>query len=441
MSAFMGMIGNGDWVDDQMPENWRETILYEEPNGDAPLTAMLSMMGSEPTDSYKFHWWTHRLPSQSGDVGGVYIDAGLSTAYVYATHQSSFGSSGDTIFVKIAEALCKEFRVGHKVTLRDSDRFKVDVSGKVVDVRYNGASSYVAVKLLEDDDNDDTAASYNLATVDRIMITGNINPEGGALPRAVRYLPVGFENATGIYRTPLEITRTAKKTRLRTGNQVEQAKKEALVLHGIEMEKDLLWGVYSDGIGENGKPEHTPWGIIPFVKTYATSVAASGQSSYQDYRYNTTYTGQSWLDGGEDWLESLLEYVGTYCNEEMVALCGAGALTGLNNIAKYTGQINMQPGPNKTYGMRFKTWTGTHVTLHLKKHPLLARESSTKNMMIVLDPKNIKERPLDDTQYLPDRGAKGIDGEASEFLTESGPEIHFPDQFLIMDGVGLDSEV
>lgn len=47
---FLGMRGNDDWVADQRPKNWREQILYLYPNGQAPLTAILSMLSSEKVD-------------------------------------------------------------------------------------------------------------------------------------------------------------------------------------------------------------------------------------------------------------------------------------------------------------------------------------------------------------------------------------------------------
>jgi hypothetical protein len=47
---FLGMRGTGDWVAGQRPMNWREQIMYLYPNGQAPLTAILSMMGSESVD-------------------------------------------------------------------------------------------------------------------------------------------------------------------------------------------------------------------------------------------------------------------------------------------------------------------------------------------------------------------------------------------------------
>jgi hypothetical protein len=54
MSSFLGMRGNGDWVTDQRPKNWRETILFLYPNGSMPLTAIMSKMKSEKTDDPSF---------------------------------------------------------------------------------------------------------------------------------------------------------------------------------------------------------------------------------------------------------------------------------------------------------------------------------------------------------------------------------------------------
>lgn len=52
---FLGMRGTGDWVTDQRPMNWRKQILKLYPNGQAPLTAILSMMGSESVNDPQFH--------------------------------------------------------------------------------------------------------------------------------------------------------------------------------------------------------------------------------------------------------------------------------------------------------------------------------------------------------------------------------------------------
>ena len=53
--AFLGMRGNGDWATDQRPKNWRQKVLQLYPNGDAPLTAVLSLMKNENTDDPEFN--------------------------------------------------------------------------------------------------------------------------------------------------------------------------------------------------------------------------------------------------------------------------------------------------------------------------------------------------------------------------------------------------
>src|SRR5574343_316966 len=111
----LGLQSTADWAsDDYIPGNWREMILRLWPNGDAPLTAMLSKLPGEPTDNYVFHWFTDGLPTQGGDITDVYTDATLASAYTEGN-----GVAGELVYIKMAEAVAKEIRPGHIVMLRD----------------------------------------------------------------------------------------------------------------------------------------------------------------------------------------------------------------------------------------------------------------------------------------------------------------------------------
>src|SRR5574343_975390 len=126
LAGFLGMRGSGDFtVDGQRPKNWREMILYLYPNGSAPLTAILSKMASEKVDDPEFNWYTKTLSQQAATITGVYTNSGLSTAY------TGSGAAGDTLYVKMAEADAKEFRVGHQVLFRLSTDVNVDKNAKV----------------------------------------------------------------------------------------------------------------------------------------------------------------------------------------------------------------------------------------------------------------------------------------------------------------------
>lgn len=291
--AFLGMRGTGDWATDERPKNWRQSILYLYPNGSAPLTGLLSKMSEESVDDPEFTWWTKTLPVQSGPVTDVYTDSLLSVAYV------SGAVAGDVLYAKVSDATASEFRIGHQALLRVSDNLTVDVNTKVVAVIRAGANSYLACKLLENDDN---GGAVTLGSCDSVLVVGNINPEGAPIPDAIAYDPTKLNNYTQIFRTPLEITRTARKTKLRTEEAYKEAKRESLQLHSIEMEKAFLYGVRSEFIGANGQPERTTMGLVNCIRQYAPQ-------NVSNYPTSPSFAGDTWLEGGENWLDEQLELI------------------------------------------------------------------------------------------------------------------------------------
>lgn len=52
-----GLRGTGDFATDERPKNFREMILKRNPNGTAPLTALLAKMKKESVDDPEFAWW------------------------------------------------------------------------------------------------------------------------------------------------------------------------------------------------------------------------------------------------------------------------------------------------------------------------------------------------------------------------------------------------
>ena len=429
MSGFLGMRGTGDWTADERPKDWRETVLFLYPNGTAPLTAILSKMKSEKTIDPEFNWWTKMLPDQAATVTGVYTDSLLSSAY------TSGGVLGTVLYLKMAEASAKQFRVGHQVLLRDASDFTVDVNAKVIGRTLNGASSYIQVKLLEADDN---STSHDLSDCDRVLIIGNINEEGATMPTGISYDPTKFYNLTQIFRTPLSITRTARETKYRPGDKYKEMKREALELHSIEMEKAFLFGTKTELTGANGKPERTTEGIITFLRNNNSSLV-------NDYTLNTSFAGKEWLEdgGGEDWLDAYLKDIFLYGRQEKLALCGNGALLGINKLAKAGGHYTLT-AQTKSYGLKVIEWVTPFGTIYLKTHPLFNIESTLQYSMLIMEPENLRYRYITDTSFFGEGGktaATGTnssrkDGTDEEFLTECGLEIHHGYTFGFLNGVG-----
>lgn len=430
--AFMGMRGTGDWATDERPKNWRQGILYLYPNGSAPLTGLLSKMGEESVDDPEFNWWTKLLPAQGGTITDIYTDAGMTTALA-----AGGTVAGTLLYIKLPQALATEFRVGHQVLLRVSTNLNVDVNAKVTGRTLAGANSQLIVRLLEIDDNGGAA---NLSTADTILIIGNINAEGAPIPDAVAYDPVKWNNFTQIFRTPLDITRTARKTKLRTEDAYKEAKRESLELHSIEMEKAFFWGIKTENVGTNGKPERTTMGLIQAIKTGAPS-------NVFNYSTDTNYTGDPWVGtngSGEEWLDRSLEVIFRYGGSDKLAFAGSGAILGIQRIAKFSGQINLSP-TSTAYGIKVTEWVTPFGTINLMTHPLFSYEATTRNLVVICEPSMLKYRYIDDTTFMSQDTTKvspsheRLDGTKEEWLTECGLEYHHPLKFGLLQNVGRDN--
>lgn len=411
--AFLGMRATNDFtVTGQRPKNWRETILRLYPNGKAPLTALLSLMKNESTNDPEFHWFCKILPTQAAVVTGVFTDNGL------ANTNTAVSSIGLVLYLKTTEAEAKQFVPNHTVLLRNADNTNVDAVGIVEDVVLAGANSYIRVKMLEAG-----TVALSAANVKRLLIIGSAHAEGALIGQAVAYDPYVQKNYTQIFRNALEITRTAEKTHLRTGDAYKEAKREALELHSIEMEKAFLFGVPSENAGANGKPLRTTGGIIWSIKQNGGKV--------------DTFTG-NWENDGLDWLDETLMNIFRYGETDKLAFVGDAALLGINRLARKYGTWNYTP-QTRAFGINIVELITPFGQLTLKTHPLFSHEPSNQHSMLIFEPKNIKYRYITDTTFYESKREEGhtrYDARKEEYLTECGLEYHFPQNWAWLNGVG-----
>lgn len=425
--AFLGMKGTGQFAEDERPENWRQGILREYPNGVAPLTAILSMMDSEPTDDYLFHWWTKTLPNETATVTGIFTDITLSSAYTTAAR-----SQGAFLYAQLAEEDAQKFREGLEVHLLDKDDTSKKAYGKVTQVVYDGAASYIAIKLIQD------IADSAAEGIDFVRIIGTINPQGGARPKSMLNVPVKYNNFTQIFRDPLSLTRTAIQTKLRTVESRKEARREALEFHAIRMEKAFYDGVASESIGDNGQPETTTRGIIPFIE----EVAPDNVNSY--IRDTEVAADTAWLSGGKTWLNDQLEVIFRFGDTAKLGICGSGALKGINDLAEFFGTVNLVPR-QVDYGLQVVEWVTAAGTLFLMSSPLFTQDITKRNSIMIVEPRKLKFRHIQDTIFKSDvdydnmsSSDFGIDGSEEEFLTEAGLEVHFPNHMGYLEDIGKD---
>lgn len=426
---FVGLRATGDLATNERPEAWREGMLRLFPNGMSPLTGLTALMKSEKVPDAHFHWWTKTLPTQRAAVSSIYEDAACATEYSAGDDYAA----GTTLYAKITITAAKQFREGHQVLLRDASDFTNDIVAKVTGVTpVDGTYSAVACKLLQADGT----GTDDLSTCDTILVVGSINPMGGTRPEAIGISPAELSNYTQIFRTSLDLSRTLMETKLRTAQAYTEAKKDALQLHGIEMEKAFIHGRYYGGTGSNNKPEYTTYGLLYWVRTYGT---------VEDYTLDdgADYAGKTWLQAGEQWIDEHLEEIFRYGGSERLAFCGSGALLGIQRLVKDIGMYNIT-AQTKAYGIKVLEWVTPFGVMTLQTHPLFSFEATDRYNMLIFEPKNLRYCYITDTTFCPDvlynkGGGTGVDGKQEEYKTEAGLEIHYPETTGYLTGVGKDN--
>ena len=73
-------------------------------------------------------------------------------------------------------------------------------------------------------------------------------------------------------------------------------------------------------------------------------------------------------------------------------------------------------------------WTTPFGVINLKRHPLFSYEATNLNSMVIFNPDDLVERPIQQTKYFKDSKDTTInyDGLKEEWLTETSIEFHFP---------------
>ena len=419
--AVLGMRGTGNFGPVEEPENWRQGILLYFPNGDAPLTAFLSKMREQPTDDPTFHWFEKGLPVQRGTIRGAGTAAGPAdganvaaggTANVYTTIQPD-GFSGKDVTI---------FKPGYVVQNQTTEEnllvVSVDTTGNQIQLRRDIGDKFGTNPAI---------TSGAVGTGDTLVVVGEGNPEGALIGQAIAYAPVRQFNYTQIFRTPLSLTRTARKTRLRWDDEgpYREAKREALQIHSISMEKAFLFSEREEiislagaagplDITSSGQPLRTTRGFVNWLPP-VTTATLSVNTDLTVLNPPGSLTEVTW--------DAFLELAFRYGSREKLAFCGSGALMVLNAMAKNKARIELAP-TDDTYGFHLIRYITPFGTLMLYNHPLMTDNPVWRYDLLVLDPEKLVYRYIDDTTFLRNRQSPGEDASRDEFLTECGLEVH-----------------
>jgi hypothetical protein len=404
----LGMRTDENFITNQRPQNWRQTILMLYPNSaeiaKAPLTALTAMMKDEKTDDPVFHWFQKQLDARRLKITED-IDTTETGFDVDNTYQVAFiVKAGDMLWI---EQTGEIVRVASDPT----------ANNLITVTRAQAGTSGTAFTI---------ATSNPYATV-----IGSAFEEGSLAPTGVNYDPVEAYNYTQIFRSTFEMTRTAQMTRLRTGDQVKEAKRECLEYFTVDMERAFWFNGSRTLVTINGKPARMTAGVINQIVAGAPGNVMPAPT------------------GGlinADWLDAFMQSAFAYGSTEKVVFGSNLVLGAWNTAVRKSSVYNIENGV-KEYGMRVSRIQSPFGTLVFKVHPLFNQTAggtasdgvtvyqSIRNNMYVLDMQFIRYRYLLDVQYQPDLTPIGLDGEKSGYIAECGLEVNQPLAHWIATGI------
>lgn len=384
--AIAGLRHTENFGENVRPENWREGILLQYPNGDWPLLALTSQMKTIKTDDPCYHWFEKSL-----DARRLQLNANLD-----ASGTSLTVKSGAKTVVK--NTLLKNLKTGEimKVTADPT-------SDTAITVERGFAST--------------TKTAIAIASADPfLLVIGVAFEEGSEAPTGQGYDPTERSNYTQIFRRTLEITRTAAKTRLRTGDAVKEAKRECLEYISIDLER-AFWFSEKSQVYVNGKPCRTMSGVYQQIEDNAPQNIFDASTETDGVTY--------------EWLEDVMRKLFRFGSKEKVGFCGDNFLLTvqrvLRNVKHTVWNIDASA---KEYGMDVTKLRTPFGTLVLKTCPLFSNISTETvggntvygldSWCFILDMTQVSYVVFDsdDLKYQPKLNEEGLDGEKSGYLAE-----------------------
>ncbi len=401
MTSIAGLRGTDNFSAGERPENFRETILWLNPNGEAPLTALLSKMGSESTDDPVFHWFEEEQGHVRPQISGAHNSSVTTIALVAENLPAGITGSNGIV-------------AGDILTVEDAT--VIGSRGEQLLVTAVATNSLTVVRGFAGS----VAGTYT--GNERMTKTGTVFAEGSGAPGASSRNPSEIKNYCQIFKTVVDITETARKTKLRTGDLEKNEKKRKMFDHSRDLEMSFLTGRLSLSTGSNSKPRRTTSGLLDFITT-------------NNFLYNNTsnlITEDKFIDN----ISRMFDYDGQGAGDQRIAFCGNQALTTLNILARDSASTRINfDGYVSAYGMKLAQWTVPQGTIFLKTHPLFNVNPAYSDLLVAINPRGIKYRPLRDTAYKPNIQANDEDTFKGQWITEAGLEVNHEKTMTVMGGL------
>lgn len=380
MAAIQGLRGSGEFNTDFRPKNYRELFTLLEPNGNAPLNALLAMGSSESTDDPEFKNFRDELPERRLTVNGAIASAVTTTITIDASDDNKYA---------IAGAIVVNSETGEVMHV------SADTTATTLEVARNIGGT-----------------SHQIADNAELFIAGYAAAENSGAPTAISFDATVASNYCQIFKTAFGVSNTLNATNLRTGNKEDEAMTKALKLHMSDIERAMFFGRKHEANGSSAAPTRYTGGLttsLSNVVDIATEFATYGGAS----------AGNMSEEGFDDLLISTVFKFGS---KQKIAFVGENVANQLQQI----GKDRWSPDSvDNAYGVsltRYQTFAGD-LMVHL--HPQFRQIPGMRNAMVIVDFPYLVHRYLEgrDTQLVENIQAVDQDGKKHQYLSECGLEL------------------
>lgn len=464
----LGLVSS-EVTDDFWGQNFRRRILYNYPNGTAPLMALTSLVDTDSTPYPEFKWTEKRWQmlktiTASGATSNVpfYLGGTTTTAGSPATLTANQN-------IRVYVASSADFQPDDAILLDGiymTGGATTQLHGVVYAKSASGVSpAYLEFKLTQApsatiiNSGGGATAAYNIGSY--VVYSGSAFAEG-ARSRAGRYkVPYDVYNNTQIHKNAFEMTRTALKEPAKwdkTGMYKDFCKENG-ILHMAGLEYTAFFGQRGISTSANEDtgdtvPTRKSGGLLNFLRIYEAGGASAsdyggGQLadiSASDWRTEqrkriidlagNTISGPDW----DDLMSRAFDlYFTTDCSK--LVLGGNGFLNKFESY--YKGQVTIQSLRDTEYegfDFRFSQVQSNAGTIYFKTAPLFNDPSLPwmRNSGFILDLGTINWRPLtdSDTSIMKMIQPRDADRRKDQWITEGGMEFNYPDANMFIKNLG-----
>lgn len=365
MAAIAGLRGSGDWGTDERPKNFRESILFYSPNGDAPLFALTSKMGKKSVNDPEYAWWAESNNLFRLQANGTFA-SGVTTITVDSADPTST-TMGDLY--------------GNATHLKEGDLLLVEKTDQATyDNEIIQVTSVISATQFTADRGVAGTTAASIANDTYLTLIGSSYAEGTGAPAATSKNPVKFYNYIQIFKDSYELTGTADKTASRTGSAWSNDKKRKMFKHSADIEWAMLFGRRYETTGSNGKPLRFFGGLREQIPQ--ATPANGGRTTV----FSTAVSAATFADAVSPCFD--FDFGG---GDTRIGYCGNWVRTEMGKVIQGTTGIRMELGNViKMYGQAFQEFIMPQGRLLLKSHPLLSRHPRYMKSMFVVDPSVIK---------------------------------------------------